>query len=328
MNSPSFAGGVNRKPPQAADTFPQPSGSEAFLFLLGCPAMKPTNILTFTLLATLSGSAGRLLAQDSSAGNTRYGWGDLLDQRSSYGQGAYPEPFLVDDSVLETGEVRFDWLRLASGPDHSDLAQAEIEKSLGPVTFELELPFERDVTAGQVSEGLANVNFAARCPFYQAVSASGRVDTTFGAGLELGFPTTSAVSHNFESVPKLFNDTQWGAFTAQTVLGYSLLSGPSPDGGLDTFEYGMTLGYSLSSRVLPLPGVRQWIPVVEFSGNVPVTHDSAGQDALLIGTGLRANLRTFGSIQPRPGVMFVFPADHGGRQEAHWGIMTSLVFEF
>lgn len=290
--------------------------------------MKLNYLQSFTNLLTLAGVVGQSAAQESATTSTRYGWGDLLDQRSSYAQGGYPEPFLVDDSVLETGEVRFDWLRLAAGSDHSDLARAEIEKNLGPVTFELELPYERDVAAGQITDGLANVNFAARCPIYQAVSASGRVDTTFGAGLELGFPTTSAVSHNFETVPKIFNDTQWGAFTVQTVLGDSLLTGPSPDGGLNTFEYGVTLGYTFSARALPLPGVRQWIPVVEFSGNVPLTHDSAGQDELLVGTGLRANLRTFGSIQPRPGVLFVFPADQGGRQQAHWGIMTSLVFEF
>jgi hypothetical protein len=26
--------------------------------------------------------------------------------------------------------------------------------------------------------------------------------------------------------------------------------------------------------------------------------------------------------------VFVFPVDNGGREQSHWGIMTSLVFEF
>ena len=45
-------------------------------------------------LAILAG--GKLLADDAStiALDTRYGWFNGLDHRSSYGQGAYAEPFL------------------------------------------------------------------------------------------------------------------------------------------------------------------------------------------------------------------------------------------
>jgi hypothetical protein len=49
-------------------------------------------------------------AAQKTASGTRYGLLDLLDHRSAYGQGAFPEPFLVDDSDLETGEARLDWL--------------------------------------------------------------------------------------------------------------------------------------------------------------------------------------------------------------------------
>ena len=69
------------------------------------------HVLMMTALATFAG--GKLLADEPIAANTRYGWFNGLDHRSSYGQGVYPEPFLVDDSDLETGELRLDARRVA-----------------------------------------------------------------------------------------------------------------------------------------------------------------------------------------------------------------------
>jgi hypothetical protein len=60
--------------------------------------------------------------------STRYSLFDWLDHRSSYGQGVYPEPFLVDDSDLEVNEARLDWLHTSGKNQHSDLVTAEVEK--------------------------------------------------------------------------------------------------------------------------------------------------------------------------------------------------------
>src|SRR5882762_6149900 len=61
--------------------------------------------------------------------NTRYGLFDALDHRSSYGDNVFPEPFIVDDTVLEVNEARLDWLHTAGeGNQHSDLVAAEVEK--------------------------------------------------------------------------------------------------------------------------------------------------------------------------------------------------------
>lgn len=70
------------------------------------------------LAATL---AGKLQAEEPASADARYGWFSGLDQRSGYGQGVFPEPFMVDDSDLETSEFRLDWLRTAAGSAHSDL---------------------------------------------------------------------------------------------------------------------------------------------------------------------------------------------------------------
>ncbi len=284
------------------------------------------NIFLCGWLATLAG--GKLMADDQAAPDTRFGLFDWLDHRSSYGQGVFPEPFLVDDSDLETGELRLDWLHTAIGSAHSDVTTAEIEYGFGLLTLELEVPYERDAADGKISEGMANIDVGARYPLYQFVSREGLADSTFGAAVEVGIPTTSAVSHNTEFVPKLFDDLKIGDFTLQSIFGYSMLFGPGTDGGINTFEYGFTFGFTISSRTLPLPGVDKLIPVFELTGQTQLNQADAGQNSLIGDAGLRVNLKTIGRIQPRPGVVFVFPMDNNARQDAHWGMMASLVFEF
>jgi hypothetical protein len=172
------------------------------------------------------------------------------------------------------------------------------------------------------------MDVGARYPFYQYISRNGLFDTTFGAAIELGVPTTSDVSHNTELVPKIFNDTKIGNFTVQSIFGYSMLYGPGDDGGVNTFEYGFVFGYSIARETLRLPGVDKIIPVAELSGETQLNKDAAGQTSLTGDIGLRVNLKSIGRIQPRPGVVFVYPLNNNSRAQQHWGIMTSLVFEF
>ena len=284
------------------------------------------SILGLGSLATLGGD--KLWAEDQAALNTRYGLFNGLDHRSSYGQGVFPEPFLIDDSDLETSELRFDWLHSARGSAHNDVTKAEIEKGFGQLTLELEVPYERDVEDGVTTKGFANIDVGARYPFHQFVSKNGWFDSTLGAAVELGIPTTSDVSHNTELVPKIFNDLRIGNFTLQSILGYSMLYGPGADGGLNTFEYGFVLGYTIPHKTLPLPGVQNLIPVLELSGETGLNKESAGQNSLMGDVGFRLNLKTIGRIQARPGLVFVFPIDNGAHADTHWGVMTSLVFEF
>lgn len=259
---------------------------------------------------------------------TRHGLFNLLDNRSEYGQGAFPEPFLVDDSDLEPGEARLDWLHTEAAGSRSDLAKAEFEKAFGLMTLELEVPYERDRAAGATSSGFDNVNVGARYPLYQFVSASDLVDATFGAGIEGGIPTESPLSKNPEFVPKFFNDLKVGSFTAQSVLGYSTLFGPGDEGGLQTFEYGFMFGWTIPHRQLPLPDVLECIPFLEILGETELNRELAGHNAVLGNTGFRFNLKSIGRVQPRPGIGFIFPMDSGGREIAHWGVITSLVFQF
>lgn len=261
--------------------------------------------------------------------DTRYGLFNLLDHRSSYGQGVFPEPFLVDDSDREENEARLDWLHTQADGTKSDVLTAEVEKGFGLLTLEIEVPYERDVEDNAVAEGVGNIDLGARYPFYQLVSPEGFWDTTFGAGMELGIPTESAVSKNTEFVPKIFNDTRIGQhFTAQSIFGSSTLFGPGDAGGRQTFEYGFDFGWTFQHRELPLPGVLQFIPVFELAGETGLNKDEAGQNSLLGNAAFRLNLKPLGDVQPRLGVGYVFPLTHNARADVHYGVFVSLVFEY
>jgi hypothetical protein len=266
-------------------------------------------------------------AVDSS--DTRYGLFNGLDHRSWYSQGDFPEPFLVDDSGLEINEARLDWLHTAAGSQHNDTVTAEVEKGFGNLTLEIEVPYERDWNAGAVSQGIGNIDLGARYPFYQYVSASDYFDTTFGGAIEVGIPASSAISVNPEFVPKVFNDTKIGDhFTAQSIFGWSTLTGGGAVGGLQTFESGFTFGYAIQHHELPLPRVQQFIPMFELVGNTPLNHDNSGQTSLTGNACFRLNLKAIGRVQPRLGFGYIFPLNNAARADLHCGVVTSLVFEY
>jgi len=299
--------------------------SPAFGLLLAA-TLAPAGRADDTAAATQTGTTNTAAAV---APDTRYGLFDGLDHRSFYSQGNFPEPFLVDDSGLEINEARLDWLHTRAGSSHTDLTTAEVEKGFGLLTLEIEVPYERTVNAGTVTQGIGNIDLGARYPFYQYVSSGGGFDSTFGGAFELGIPASSAISVNPEYVPKIFNDTKIGDhFTVQSILGYSTLGGGGEVGGLQTFEYGFTLGYSLDHHELPLPGVRQFIPMFELVGEKGLNKDAADQDSLEGNAGFRVNLKSLGTVQPRLGLGFVFPITSAARTDNHWGIVTSLVFEY
>ena len=168
-----------------------------------------------------------------------------------------------------------------------------------------------------------------RLPVYQYVSDNGFVDSTFGVAFEAGIPTNSTLSKNGEFVPKVFNDLRLGEyFTLQSILGYSTLVGPGQDGGVQTFEYGFVFGYRIPHEQLPIPGMLQVVPVIELLGETRLNHGQKGDTSLEGDAAVRFNLKTIGKVQPRLGVGYVFPIDNNARQDLHWGIVTSLVFEY
>jgi hypothetical protein len=307
---------------------------QAFFTSIVSTALPLLSLLFIPTLSALAGSeleplsnASNETAVSSAATNNRWGLFGALDQRSEYGAGVFPEPFLVDDSDLEVNEFRVDILDTRSGSQHADLFKTEVEKGFGPVTLELELLYERDVSASVVSAGVNSINPGARMPIYQYVSDT--VDTTVGVGAEVALPMGTTRSMNTEVVPKIFDDLKLGDhFTLQSIFGYSTMFGPGPDRNAQHFESGFVFGYTIQHDELPIPGVQQIIPVFELLGDTAINKEAAGRTSLLGDIGFRTNLKAIGRVQPRLGVAFVFPLNDLARQDQHWGAITSLVFEF
>ena len=265
------------------------------------------------------------------AASSKFGMFDWLDKRSSYGQGSYPEPFLVDDTDLEVNEARLDWQYTNSGgTTHSNLLTGEVEKGFGQLTLEVEAPLQID-NAGDGSKSavnFGNIDVGARMPFADYVAPSGKWDTTFGVAMEVGIPTGSEIARTTEVVPKLFNDLRIGDhFTLQSIFGYSTFIGEANGvGGQETFEYGFVAGYTITHEQIAIPGIMQLIPMFELSGEKAV--NLALNNGLTADFGFRANLNPIGNVQPRLGTAFILPLDGTARQDEHWGVVTSLVFEY
>jgi hypothetical protein len=264
------------------------------------------------------------------ATDSRHGLFDWLDPRSAYNQEFFPTPLLVDETSLEQdGELELNSLHTEANNLQSGVVTAEVEKSLGQLTLELAVPYERDSDASGITQGIGNIELGARYPVYQFVTASGFFDTTLGVAMEAGIPVQSAVSQNSEFEPKIFNDLKLGEhFSLQSVFGYSILFGGGDNGGLQTLEYGFAFAYVISHSELPLPGVQRFTPLFELVGETELNRDDAGGNSLLGCIGFRADLKPIEEVQPSLGLGYVFPVDSGARSEVHWGIATSLTFEF
>ncbi len=279
-------------------------------------------------------------ADESNSEVNRYGPFGIYDHRSLYGKGVFPEPFIVDDSDGEVNEIRLDWSHQRGKGLNDNVTTVELEHGNGFWTLELAVPYEYD-TANTYDpatrsvdhrrvQGFDNINPGVRMPVYQHVSPDESIDTTFGIGIEVGIPTNSPLGKNTEIVPKAFNDTRIGEhFTAQTLLGYSFLRGSEATGGGEQhFEYGLVFGWTIPHSELPLPGVQDFIPMFELRGETLSNTHQGGADNLVANLAFRANLYSISRVQPRLGVGLFLPLDKGAREDFHWGIFTSLVFEF
>ena len=147
--------------------------------------------------------------------------------------------------------------------------------------------------------------------------------------MEVGIPVNSVDGSNTEMTPKLFNDLKLGGhFTFQSVFGYSTLLGGGENGGVQTFEYGLVLGYAIPHSELPLPWIRQVTPLFELAGEMTLNKDEAGQNDLPASLGFRVDFRRIGEVESSVALGFIFPTDSATRDDLHWGIVTGITVGF
>jgi hypothetical protein len=269
---------------------------------------------------------------------THYGLFGLLDSRSKYGHDWFPEPFRVEDSDVGN-EARFDWEHNEARHFVGDTVQAEVEKSFGLMTLEIQVPYTIDATpaadgVGQDADragatGFGDISLSARHPLWQYVSPAGLFDNTMGGEVELGVPTNSPPGKNTEIAPGIFDDLKIGEhFSLQSLFAMSWILGSRPQGGTRTFDYAVGFGWSVEDEEFAIPRVERLTPMLEMIGETTLDGSSAGHNSLTGTLGFRAEMKSIGGVQPQIGLAYLFPIDKGGRDDLRWGVITSVVFEY
>lgn len=288
------------------------------------------------VVGVLFGLAVRMAPADTTS-STRYGPFGLFDSRSSYGQFWFVEPLRAPEMDVDR-EFRVDYFHAENHALLSDSVNAELEYNFNLLTVELEVPYEWetsssfDLSSGRTvrdrSHGFGNIELAARHPFFEYVSADAVFDYTAVEAVELALPSNSPISKDTEFVPQIFQLLRVGRhLSVEASTGFSFLAGPK-EGGTNTFEYNLVLGYNLEHEELPLPAVLRTIPIFELNGERLLSGPDSGTNRLFGTAGFRLNFASIGPAQPRIGIGYVFPIDAGARDEFRWGIVTSVVFEF
>ena len=271
--------------------------------------------------------------QSATSTDTHVGLFGWLNARSAYFHDVFPEPFLVEDTVVNN-ELRLDWRHIEGRSGVDNQLFAEVQRSIGIVTFEVQGSYlmnhaEAESDDPQRQDGVGQIELGGRMPIHQFFQDSAGIDNTIGFNLEVGAPTNTRVSKNTEITPGIFDDLRVGGhFTVQTLFSVSSLLGSKPAEGRESLEYGIAFGYSIEDEEFAVPHVERLTPIFELVGETALSGSKPGHDALTATAGLRIELKSIGEVQPQLGVTYLFPIDQGGREEMRWGIITSLEFEF
>ena len=270
------------------------------------------------------------LATPNGLVGTRFGPLGLFDSRSQYGTGFFPEPFLVDEGDLDR-EFVISSIHQEGAGSLSTSATVEVEWSFKMLTVEVEAPYEHDITydpTGRTNaEGMGSPELSFRHPIWQFVSPNETVDNTLVVSCETAFQVNSEESQSTEIVPGLFDLLRIGDhFGFQANLGLSTLYGGA-DNHNETVEYSGDFSWVIDDTEMSLPReILGIVPIVELAGERHVNHGDFS-DNLTGVAGVRFNLANIGRALPRFGVGYIFPIDKQAREDFHWGVTVSLVFD-
>jgi hypothetical protein len=278
-------------------------------------------------------AASPIFQRTSERGSGRYFF-NLLDHRSRYGTGFFPEHFR-QTSLDAEHELRADYFHGEHSGRRESEIESEVEWAINNLTLTIEGEWESehefDADAGSFvrNEGWQTVKFKAHHPVYQFVSSNDFLDYTLVGKVSVGLPLAGNMhTDDYEIQPLLGQMLRLGEhFSAQTWTGVNFVTG-SKDGGNHELRYGALLGWNISHKEMPIPGTVSATPLLELDGQRFLAGPERGDDRLFGVAGVRVNFVPVGPVQPRVGVGYLFPIDEGARQELSWGVQTSLILEF
>ncbi len=264
-------------------------------------------------------------------GSDRYFF-NLLDHRSRYGTGFFPEHFR-QTSLDAEHELRADYFHGEHKGRRESEIESEVEWAIGNLTLTIEGEWESEHefngAAFERKEGWQTVKFKAHHPVYQFVSKDNFFDYTLVGKVSLGLPLAGNMhTDDYEIYPLLGQMLRLGEhFSAQTWTGVNFVTG-SKEGGNHELRYGALLGWNIYHHEVPIPGTQSFAPLLELDGQRFLAGPERGENRLFGVAGVRVNFNPIGRVQPRVGVGYLFPIDQGARRELSWGIQTSLILEF
>ena len=272
-------------------------------------------------------------AQSETNSNSNRYFLNLLDHRSRYGAGFFPEHFR-QTSLDAEHELRIDYFHGEQSVRRADEIEAEVEWAIGNLTLTIEAEWESErelePEEGVMGrhEGWQTIKFKAHHPLYQYVSRDDFFDYTLVGKVSLGLPLAGSLHHDdYEIYPLLGQMLRAGEhFSTQTWTGVNFIVGPK-EGGHHEFRYGALFGWNVYHDEAPLPGILSFTPLLELDGQTFLAGPERSQNRLFGVAGLRFNLNPLGPAQPRFGIGYLFPIDQGARNEFGWGIHTSLIIE-
>jgi len=265
-----------------------------------------------------------------------YGLFNLLDSRSEFGTGFFPEPFLVDEGDRDK-EVALSWYHQEGPGSGTNQITGDVEWTFWGTTIEVEVPWESDTFPStdpftsqpdtQRTSGVDAIQIALRHPIWQYVSSDNNIDNTLVAAFEMAVPTNSPVGKDTELVPEIFDLLRLGDHLGiQTHVGYSTLLGPDPS-DKETLEYSLDVSYTIDDSIVPLPqDLLGILPIFELAGYRGLNNGDLS-DNLSGVIGARFNLAPIGTASPRLGIGYVFPVDKQASSTFRWGMITSIVFD-
>jgi hypothetical protein len=285
-------------------------------------------VLTLSTLTARAADADDV-ASTNAPPTGHYGLFDLLDHRSAYTQEVFPEPFIVEDTALEDNELQLTWGHSKGRDRQMDTGTVELQKGIGLLTLEADLPYQDASHRGQTVRGFGPLGLGARYPLYQYVSPNRTVDLTFGPALEAAIPVQVRVDPNTELEPEVFNTLRLGNhFTMQTTFGYEALLGPGDNSGERSYNFGTSMGYQITHGDLALPGVVALYPIVELANELGLNKDERGKNNFEGAIGARVKFKTLGEVQPNVGFAYVEPLDSVAHSQFHWGFVLDMIFDF
>lgn len=273
--------------------------------------------------------------QASNAQSGRYFFG-LLDSRSSYGKGFFPELYLGPEFDVET-QVEVDYVHGEKRNTQDNEVDGEFDWNPGgELTVAGEIGWDSehavnpqggdgDDVEQENAAGFEDADLAVYHPIFQYVSGDNVFDYTAVARLDVGIPThTPASGNDMQLTPYIGQLLRIGEHVSvEGWAGSQFTLGPHQTNEL---IYGASVGYQIFHKQLPLPLTDELIPLFELDGQSPFS--SHGQDALFGVAGVDWNLKATGPVQSTISIGYQFPIDQGARNEFDWGIIAQVFFDF